>query len=230
MVDCVTRFMVVCLFFALKAEAATLVNDFSGPISGYQFTENPSSQPSFYNSSATHSPTVTGLPGQVDQGYYTVNFSEAWPNGVGQHGRVTAFLGSFGSYDSDLGRYVGGNLFNLESITGFYLSLRLEALDLNTRLINLYILSDQDLEYNFPVDLWTLNMGGPFEDIFVDTTGVFPVGMGAVEIAVKGSWDNSTPAVYNFSIDSLRAVPEPSSGLLLLSGLGALAILRRRVR
>jgi hypothetical protein len=52
--------------------------------------------------------------------------------------------------------------------------------------------------------------------------------MGAVEIAVKGDMNNPAPSTYNFSIDSLRAVPEPSSGLLLLSGLGVLAVLRRR--
>ena len=226
MVNHTIRLMVGCLFFALKAEAATLVNDFSGPISGYQFTENPSSQPTLYNSSATHSPTVTGLPGQVDQGYYTVNFSEAWPNGVGQHGRVTAFLGSFGNYDSDLGRYVGGNLFSLENVTSFILSVRRESLN-TAEIINLYILSDQDAEYYLPINL-NLLPASMFVDVLIDTTGAFLPGMGAVEIAVKGDTGNPTPSTYNFSIDSLRAVPEPSSGLLLLSGLGVLAVLRRR--
>ena len=65
-------------------------------------------------------------------------------------------------------------------------------------------------------------------DVFVDTTGAFPVGMGAVEIAVKGDSTNAAPSTYNLSIDSLRAVPEPSSSLLFLSGLSALAIFRRR--
>jgi len=65
-------------------------------------------------------------------------------------------------------------------------------------------------------------------DVFVDTTGAFPAGMGAVEIAVKGDSTNAAPSTYNFSIDSLRAVPEPSSSLLFLSGLSALAFSRRR--
>ena len=106
------------------SHAATLVNDFSGSITGYAFTENPSSDTNYYTSTATHVPTASGLPGQVDQGYYTVNFADAQAINVGQHGRVTAFLGNFGSYDPDLGRYVGGNLFGLENITGFFLSLR----------------------------------------------------------------------------------------------------------
>ena len=101
------------------SHAATLVNDFSGSITGYAFTENPSSDTNYYTSTATHVPTASGLPGQVDQGYYTVNFADAQPINIGQYGRVTAFLGNFGTYDPDLERYVGGNLFGLESITGF---------------------------------------------------------------------------------------------------------------
>jgi len=214
------------MFFKCEANAVTLVNDFSGPISGYQFTENPTSEPTFYNSSATHSPSLTGLPGQVDQGYYTVNFSEVGSSGVGQYGRVTAFLGSFGNFDPDLGQRVGGNLFNLENITSFILSIRRESLN-NAQFINLYILSDQDREYYFPINL-NLLPASMFVDIPINTTGAFPAGMGAVEIAVKGDTTNAAPSTYNFSIDSLRAVPEPSTGLLLFSGLGALALLRRR--
>lgn len=217
---------VVSALFLRDASAATLVNDFVGPVSGWQFTENASSEPTFYTSSATHSPGVSGLPGQVDQGYYTVNFSEAWANGVGQHGRVTAFLGSFGNYDSDLNRYVGGNLFSLENVTSFILSVRRESLN-TAEIINLYILSDQDAEYYLPINL-NLLPASMFVDVLIDTTGAFLPGMGAVEIAVKGDTGNPTPSTYNFSIDSLRAVPEPSSGLLLLSGLGVLAVLRRR--
>ena len=208
------------------SHAATLVNDFSGPITGYAFTENPSSDTNYYTSTATHVPTASGLPGQVDQGYYTVNFADAQAINVGQHGRVTAFLGNFGSYDPDLGRYVGGNLFGLENITGFFLSLRRESFN-NAQFINLYILSDQDREYFFPIDI-SLLPASLFMDVFVDTTGAFPAGMGAVEIAVKGDSTNAAPSTYNFSIDSLRAVPEPSSSLLFLSGLSALAFSRRR--
>jgi hypothetical protein len=222
------RLVVGCLFFALKAEAATLVNDFSGPISGYYFTDNPSGDTNYYFSSATHSPTASGLPGQVDQGYYTVDFSDAQAFNIGQYARVTAFQGSFGTYDSDLGRYVGGNLFNLEGVTSFILSIRREFLN-NAGIVNLYILSDQDQEYYFPINL-NLLPASMFMDISIDTTGSFAVGMGAVEIAVKGDSNNPAPSTYNFSIDSLRAVPEPSSGLLLFSGLGALALLRRRAR
>ena len=130
--------------------SATLVNDFSGGVSGYAFTENPSSDTNYYTSAATQSATATALPGQVDIGFYTVNFSDAQPINIGQYGRVTAFQGSFGSYDPDLGSYVGGNLFSLDNITGFLLSLRREHLNTADK-INLYILSDQDREYFFPV-------------------------------------------------------------------------------
>jgi hypothetical protein len=116
----------------------------------------------------------------------------------------------------------------LEGVTSFILSIRREFLN-NAGIVNLYILSDQDQEYYFPINL-NLLPASMFMDISIDTTGSFAVGMGAVEIAVKGDSNNPAPSTYNFSIDSLRAVPEPSSGLLLFSGLGALALLRRRAR
>ena len=63
----------------------------------------------------------------------------------------------------------------------------------------------------------------------------FIPGLQAAQIAIKGDYSNDSSmneATYNFSVDSLRTqgVPEPSSGLLLVSGLGALALLRRRFR
>lgn len=141
---------------------------------------------------------------------------------------MTAYEGQFGTYDSSLGMYVGGNWFDLSTISGFWLSLRRESGN-TAATINLYILSDQDLEYYLPVDLASLPTT-QFTDVYLDLSGSsVPHGAGAVVIAIKG--DGGIPSSdYKFSIDSLRAVPEPTSGLLLVSGLGALALLRRRLR
>jgi hypothetical protein len=222
---------VVAVFLGLLGpiNAATLVNDFSGPVTGYYFTDNPSSDPDYFSSAATQSATATTQPGQVDLGFYTVNFSDAQAINIGQHGRVTAFMGSFGTYDPDLQRYVGGNLFSLDNVTGFLLSLRREHLN-TAGIINLYILSDQDQEFYFPINL-NLLPASIFMDIAIDLTQTtIPAGTGAVEIAIKGDAGNPAPSTYSFSLDSLRAVPEPSSSLLILSGLSALALLRRRFR
>jgi hypothetical protein len=221
-------FLAVFAFTSLSQglQAATLVNDFSGPVSGWYFVDNPTSVPTYFNSSATHSPLTSNLPGQVDSGFFTVNFSETLAINIGQSASVTAFQGSFGSFDSSLGRYVGGNSFNLEGITSFLLSIRRESLN-NAETVNLYILSDQDREYYFPVNLKLLP-ASMFMDISINTVGAFPAGMGAVQISVKGDSANVSPSTYNFSIDSLRAVPEPSCTSLLFSGLGSLALFRRR--
>jgi hypothetical protein len=222
-------FLAVFAFTSLcqGLQAATLVNDFSGPVSGWYFVDNPTSVPTDFNSSATHSPLTSNLPGQVDSGFFTVNFSETTlANNIGKSASVTAFQGSLGSFDSSLGRYVGGNLFNLEGITSFLLSIRRESLN-NAQTVNLHILSDQDQEYYFPVNLNLLS-ASMFMDISINTVGAFPAGMGAAQISVKGDSANVTPSTYNFSIDSLRAVPEPSCTSLLFSGLGSLALFRRR--
>ena len=43
-----------------------------------------------------------------------------------------------------------------------------------------------------------------------------------------GSWLAVEGETYNFSIDSLRSVPEPSTGVLLATAIGALALAHRR--
>jgi hypothetical protein len=209
-----------------SAKAATLVNDFSGPVVGYYFTDNPNSEPGF-SSSATQSAAAVGMLGQVDLGFYTVNFADAQSSDLGKYGYVNAFSGELGSWDNDLGRRVGGNLFSLDNITGFLVSLRREHLN-TAENINFYILSDQDQAFNFPINL-NLLPASMFMDIAIDLTQyTLPAGMGAVQIAIAGDSSNTAPATYNFSIDSIRAVPEPSSSFLIFSGLSALALLRRR--
>jgi hypothetical protein len=207
-------------------QSSTLINDFSGTITGYNFTEDLND---FYGLSTPSAfPSANNLPGQVDIGYFRVNFSDTDPFTVGSFSSVTAYQGQFGTYDPDLGRYVGGNWFDLGTISGFWLSLRRETAN-TAATINLYILSDQDQEYYLPVNLSNLSTT-QFTDVYLDLSGsTVPLGAGAVQIAIKGEMANPS-STYNFSIDSLRAVPEPSAGLLLLSGLGALGFLRRRSR
>jgi hypothetical protein len=218
--------MVVLPLTLANLHCATSINDFSGTITGYNFTENLSD---YYGSSAPSAfPSANNLPGQVDIGYYKVNFSDTDPFTVGSFSSVSAYQGQFGTYDPDLGRYVGGNWFDLSLVSGFWLSLRRE--DANTAgIINLYILSDQDLEYYLPVNLSILSTT-QFTDVYLDlSASTVPSGAGAVNISIKGDWANPS-SIYNFSVDSLRAVPEPSTSILLLSGLGVLALRRLRLR
>jgi len=229
MVGRISQCMVVGLFFVLKAEAVTLVNDFSGPVSGYVFTENLNE---FYGSGGpSASPNALGVAGQVDKGFYTVNFRDTDPFTVGSNGIVNAYTGDMGGWDPATGLYGGGTYFDLQGITGFLVSLRRETAN-TAATINLYILTNQDFEYWFPISTSSLSTSS-FIDIFVNLSSNpsynYFSGLTAAQIGVRG--DSSIPSsTYNFSIDSLRAVPEPSSGLLLFSGLGALGLLRRRAR
>lgn len=216
------------LWSSANLHSATLINDFSGTIGGYNFTDNLND---YYGSSSPSAfPLTSNQAGQVDVGYYTVNFLDTDPFTVGSFSSVTAYQGQFGTFDPDLGRYVGGNWFDLSTVSGFWLSLRREAGN-TASTINLYILSDQDLEYYLPVDLSSLSTT-QFTDVFLNLSGsTVPSGAGAVSISIMGDSGNPS-STYNFSVDSLRAqtVPEPSSGLLLVSGLGALTLLWRRFR
>ena len=228
--------MKVLLFASLasvglfSSYGATLVNDFSGVVTGYEFTD---SGANYYSmSSPSASPNATSAPGQVDQGFYTVNYRDMPFFNVGQIGIVNAYTGAMGSWSAGTG-YTGGTYFDLADVTGFLVSLRREAMN-DAETINLYILSNQDTEYYFPINLAALPTN-TFSDVLIDlTTAVnysYFSGLGATQIGIKGDMGNPS-STYNFSVDSLRVqtVPEPSSGLLLLSGLGSLAVLRRRFR
>jgi len=211
---------------ASSLHSATLVNDFSGPVSGYNFTDSINDYYAF--SSPAAFPAVFSGFNQVDVGFFTVNYRDTDPFTTGSFSYVTAYQGQFGTYDPDLGQYVGGNWFDLSTVSGFQLSLRRESAN-TAETINLYILSDQDREYYLPISLANISPSR-FTDIYLDLSqSTIPVGTGAVTIGIKGDFSNPS-SVYNFSVDSLRAVPEPSAGLLLISGLGALALLQRRSR
>ena len=153
-------------------------------------------------------------------------------NYVGQYGIVNAYTGAMGSWSAGTG-YTGGTYLDLADVTGFLVSLRREAMN-SAGTINLYILSNQDMEYYFPINLAALPTN-TFTDVLIDLTTAanysYFSGLGATQIGIKGDAGNPS-STYNFSVDSLRAqtVPEPSSSGLFLAGLGALAVLRRRSR
>lgn len=222
----------LALIFALTSlarisDAATLVNDFTGTVTGYNFTS--SFADAFAMSSPTASVTATGNPGQVDTGFYTVNYRDMPFFGTGQYGIVYAYSGDMGSWSGTGGFYTGGSYFDLAGITGFLVSLRKESMNtVNT--LNFYILTNQDTEVFVPIAISSLSTT-QFTDVFIDLKNFsgynYITGLQASQIGIRGDGTNPDGGTYNFSIDSLRAVPEPSSGILLLAGLGILALRRR---
>ena len=218
-----------------SAKAATLVNDFSGTVTGYYFTDSFADY--YAMSSPSASPTATGSAGQVDVGYYTVNYRDMPNFSTGGFSAINGFSGELGNWNNSTGFYEGGIYFDLAGITGFSLSLRKENFN-TASTINLYILTNLDTEIFIPIDISGLS-SGTFTDVSIDLANFggysYVPGLGAAQIAIKGDYSNDSSmnqATYNFSVDSLRTqgVPEPSSGFLLVSGLGALALLRRRFR
>ena len=210
-------------------KASTLVNDFSGTAVGYGFT---SSFADYYAMSfPSASPNATGNAGQVDVGYYTVNYRDMPNFSTGAFSAINGFTGDLGNWNNSTGFYEGGTYFDLAGITGFSLSLRKENFN-TASTINFYILTNRDTEIFVPIDISGLS-SSTFTDVSIDLANFggyrYVPGLAAAQIAIRGDYSNAT---YNFSVDSLRTqgVPEPSSGFLLVSGLGALALLRRRNR
>jgi len=205
-------------------KASTLVNDFSGTVVGYGFT---SSFADYYAMSfPSASPTATGNAGQVDVGYYTVNYRDMPNFSTGGFSGINAFSGDIGNWNNSTGFYEGGIYFDLAGITGFSLSLRKENFNTASTIILV------------PIDISGLS-SSTFTDVSIDLANFggysYVPGLAAAQIAIRGDYSNDSSmnqATYNFSVDSLRTqgVPEPSSGFLLVSGLGALALLRRRNR
>jgi PEP-CTERM motif len=226
---------VVASFLGLlgSINAATLVNDFSGSVTGYNFTS--SFADAFAMSSPSAWPTASGATGQVDVGYYTVNYRDMPNFNTGVWSIVNGYSGDMGNYDGDTGFYTGGTYFDLAGVTGFLVSLRKESFNTST-LVDFYILTNRDTEIYLPIDISGLSSAG-FTDVMVDLAGnagySYIPNLKAVTIGIRGNSFNDSSAgasTYNFSVDSLRVVPEPSSSLLILSGLSALALLRRRFR
>ena len=209
-----------------SSHAQILVNDYSGAVTGYGFTE---SFNEYYATSAPiANPTATGNAGQVDVGFYTVNYSDGPFSQTGGYSIVNAYRGDMGSWSGSSGFYTGGSYFDLQGVTGFLVSLRKEALN-TASTINFYILTNLDSEVYIPISTSGLSSTS-FTDVAIDLSGfsgyTFVPGLEASQIGIKGSAvDGET---YNFSIDSLRSVPEPSTGVLLATAIGALALAHRR--
>ncbi len=124
----------------------------------------------------------------------------------------------------------------MAGVTGFNVSLRKENFN-TAKIINFYILTNRDTEIYVPIDISGFS-SSTFTDVLVDLSNFggynYIPGLQAAQIAIKGDASNDSSANeanYNFSVDSLRvqAVPEPSTGFLMVAGLGALAFLRRRL-
>lgn len=220
-------FLAVSLLVSLpSSHAQLLVNDYSGAVTGYGFTE---SFNEYYATSAPiPNPTATGNAGQVDVGFYTVNYSDEPFFQTGGYSIVNAYSGDMGGWSGTGGFYTGGSYFDLQGVTGFLVSLRKEALN-TASTINFYILTNQDSEVYIPISTSGLSSTS-FTDVAIDLSGfsgyTFVPGLQASQIGIKGS--AAEGETYNFSIDSLRSVPEPSTGVLLATAIGALALAHRR--
>jgi hypothetical protein len=207
------------------------VNDYSGGVTGFYFTETIND---YYASSLpTANPTATGNAGQIDVGYYTVNYSDKSFFQTSHYSIVNAYSGDMGGWSGTGGFYTGASYFDLDGVTGFLVSLRKEALN-TAPTINFYILTNQDAEVYIPISTAGLSSTS-FTDVVINLNSSsaysYVSGLQASQIGIKGDPYYSVQGeTYNISIDSLRSVPEPSAACFLSLGLGALALIRRRSR
>ena len=217
-----------------SAKAATLINDFSGTVTGYNFTDSLADY--YAMSSPSASPAATGALGQVDVGYYKVDYRDMPGFNTSGFSIINGYQGDIGAWDGSTGFYTGGIYFDLAGVTQFLVSLRKESFN-TAALINFYILTNQDREISIPIDISGLSAAG-FTDLSIDLAGFagygYVPGLMAATIGIRGDSSNDSTAGaahYNFSVDSLRVqtVPEPSTGLLMVAGLGVLALFRRRL-
>lgn len=218
---------VVASFVGLlgSINAATLVNDFSGSssISGANWTDpaNPARTDGITsNYSTTFNASTSAVAGLVDQGFVTVDYQSPFPPGLFYSNVVDAY-----------NNFSGPGL-DLSGVTGFLVSLRKEAS--NTAMnINFYIIDSADQVYSWQIATSSLS-ATEFRAIPItladNSAWVTDSPSAAWTIGVAASYMNPASTRYNISIDSVSSVPEPSSGLLLVSGLGGLALLRRRFR
>jgi PEP-CTERM motif len=214
-----------------SSHAQVLVNDYSGGVTGFYFTQTINDI--YASSLPTANPTATGNAGQIDVGYYTVDYSDKSYFQTSDYSIVNAYSGGMGSWSGTGGFYTGGSYFDLAGVTGFLVSLRKEASN-TAETINFYILTNQDAEVYIPISTAGLSSTS-FTDVVINLNSSsgysYVSGLQASQIGIKGDPYSSVQGeTYNFSIDSLRAVPEPSAACLLGLGLGALALVRRRAR
>ena len=226
-------FLAFSLFVSLpSSHAQLLVNDYSGTVSGNGFTDTFTTY--YATSSPIANPTATGNAGQVDVGFYTVNFQDAPDFSFGgSDSIINGYLGDMGSRNRSTGFYEGGTYLDLAGVTTFLVSMRKQTLN-TAKIVNFYILTNRDTEIYIPFDISGLS-STTFADVSIDLAGSsaynYIPGLKAVQIGIKGDGNYDTSAgqaTYNFSVDSLRSVPEPSTGVLLATAIGALALAHRR--
>ena len=211
------RFIASLLLLTGTLHAQVVINDFSGAQDSYTGWL-------YQGLNGTSSSSVSGLSGQVDTGYFTINDS--------------AQNGYFGIYSSGTGNTAWslpsgytdttGDL-NLLNVSGFLVSLRREANN-SAPLVYLELVDNTDISYQAPINLGSLSTGS-FTDIFLPLSAfnlTYSSGLMAWQIGIRGDYNNGDPQTYNFSLDSVRAVPEPSAVSLLAVGLAGLIALRRR--
>lgn len=189
-------FLAVSLLVSLtSSHAQLLVNDYSGAVTGYGFTE--SFNEYYATSSPTANPTTTGNAGQVDIGFYTVNYSDEpffKPADIASltHTPETWEVGVEPA-DSTL-----EVLTLIWRVTGFLVSLRKEALN-TASTINFYILTNQDMEVSIPISTSGLSSTS-FTDVAIDLNGfsgyTFAPGLQASQIGIKGSAVEGRPTIF----------------------------------
>ncbi|NBS55170.1 PEP-CTERM sorting domain-containing protein [bacterium] len=219
-------FAIVVLFcLASVPRAQVLVNDFT--------TSHPwSSFPGTLYSSAS------GESGQVNVGYFTVNSEPDYSQGGGGPKNDNLSLLAYRSDSSP---------FNISGITGFNISIRRESN--NTAPTALFGVTSQ-VPGGYMGQLWIPYLTAEidlaslstttFTNIYIPLTALqdrstqppsgFPSGItnfNLIEISGNSytGWGADT---YNFSVDSIQAVPEPSTLSLLAIGLGVLFRRSRR--
>lgn len=210
------KFYVALLLATGPLHAQVLVNDFSGAQSIYIGTPYSS-----FNGSS--SPSATGHAGLVNTGYFTVNSSNS-----GYLGAYSSFGGGNSGWSLPLGYSNAAGEFNLLNVTGFLVSLRRESAN-TAPLIYLQVVTNEDQQYDAPINLGSVSVGS-FMEVSVPLSSLnlsYSSGLTAWMIGIGGDSTNANPQTYNFSVDSIRAVPEPSAISLLLVGLGGLMALRR---
>jgi len=231
-INCFKQFAILAvLILSPSSHAQVLVNDYSGGVTGFYFTETINDN--YASSLPTANPTATGNAGQIDVGFYTVDYSDKSYFQTSDYSIVNAYSGDMGSWSGTGGFYTGGSYFDLAGVTGFLVSLRKEASNTASTL-NFYILTNQDAEVYIPISTAGLSSTS-FTDVVINLNSSsaysYVSGLQASQIGIKGDPYSSVQGeTYNFSIDSFRAVPEPSVACLLGLGLGALALVRRRSR
>ena len=210
------------LHFPVVSHAATLINGFSGgPVSGFSWTDP--SDPSrtdgvTSNFSTNFSASTASVAGLVNAGFVTVDYQAPFPPSL----TYSYYVAGYDDF--------GGPGLSMSDITGFNVSLRKEANN-SAFSLNFFIIGSNDNVYEWNIstsDLSTTEFRSIPIVLSSNSAWASDAPAGAWTIGVDASYANPASTRYNFSIDSISAVPEPSSGLLLLSGLGTLALLRRR--